>query len=153
MSAPAAFRLATADDVPAIVALLSDDVLGRTRESAPDDPLYARAFAEIEANPIHELWVAVAEDGTLIGCLQLSFLRGLSRRAALRALIEGVRVKAGARGQGLGRWFIGEAIARARARGASLVQLTTDKSRVEAHRFYESLGFAATHEGMKMKLE
>lgn len=151
MSDQPLFRLATPADVPDIVRLLRDDVLGRTREADPEDPLYAEAFAEIASNPSHELWVA-EERGTLVGCLQLSYLRGLSRRAALRVLIEGVRVDAKARGQGLGKWFLGQAIHRARERGASLVQLTTDKTRADAKRFYEGLGFVASHEGMKLQL-
>lgn len=144
---------AEAADLPAIVGLLADDPLGATREQF-SDPLpacYTEAFAEIAADPRNELVVAVRE-GAVIGCLQLTFIPGLSRRGAERAQIESVRVARSERGQGLGRLLFQWAIERARARGCALVQLTTDKSRLEALRFYEQLGFVASHEGMKLSL-
>lgn len=147
-------RPAEAGDLPAIVALLADDPLGARRERLAD-PLpesYTAAFAEIEADPRNELVVA-ERDGAVVGCLQLTFIPGLSRQGAERAQIESVRVARSERGQGLGRVLFEWAIARARARGCHLVQLTTDKSRPEALKFYESLGFAASHEGMKLALE
>jgi ribosomal protein S18 acetylase RimI-like enzyme len=144
------FRRATAADIPAIVALLADDVLGATRE-APGDPAYAAAFAAIEADANQLL--AVAEDqGRVAGCLQVSFIPGLSHRGAWRGQVESVRVAADRRGSGLGRELLAWAIAQCRARGCTIVQLTTDKSRAQARRFYESLGFTASHEGMKLRL-
>jgi GNAT superfamily N-acetyltransferase len=141
-------RRATAEDVPAIVAMLADDPLGARRES-PGDPAYAAAFAEIDADPRQYLAVAVAGDA-VVGTLQLTFIPGLSRRGATRALIEAVRVRTDQRGGGLGRRLAEWAIATSRDRGAAMVQLTTDASRVDAHRFYERLGFVASHVGMKL---
>jgi ribosomal protein S18 acetylase RimI-like enzyme len=144
------FRRATADDVPAIVALLADDRLGAARE-APGDPAYAAAFASIDADPNQFLAVAEAE-GRVVGCLQLTFMPGLSHRGAWRGQVESVRVAASQRGTGVGRRFLEWAIAECRARGCRMVQLTTDKSRADAQRFYASLGFTASHEGMKLSL-
>jgi ribosomal protein S18 acetylase RimI-like enzyme len=145
------FRRATADDLPAIVALLADDVLGAARE-ARGDPAYAAAFAAIAADPNQLL--AVAEDGgRIVGCLQLSFIPGLSRRGMWRGQIESVRIAASHRGAGLGRRMFDWAVEACRARGCGLVQLTTDKARPDARRFYESLGFVASHEGMKITLQ
>lgn len=141
-------RRATAADVEAVVAMLADDPLGARRES-PGDPAYATAFAAIDADPRQYLAVAVS-GGEVVGTLQLTFIPGLSRRGATRALIEAVRVRADQRGSGLGRRLAEWAIETARARGAALVQLTTDASREDAHRFYERLGFQATHVGMKL---
>ena len=149
MSSPI-FRRATAADVPAIVALLADDVLGAAREK-PGDPAYDAAFAAIEADP--NQFLAVVEDGgAVIGCLQLTFLPGLSHRGLWRGQVESVRVAASHRGGGLGRRMFDWAIERCRERGCGMVQLTTDKSRADARRFYESLGFTASHEGMKLVL-
>ena len=149
MSEPV-FRRAIAADLAAIVALLADDVLGAAREK-PGDPAYAAAFAAIEADPNQLL--AVAEDGgRIVGCLQLTFIPGLSHRGAWRGQIESVRIAASERGGGLGRRVFAWAIGECRARGCRLVQLTTDKSRTDARRFYESLGFVASHEGMKLAL-
>jgi GNAT superfamily N-acetyltransferase len=143
-------RRARAGDVPAIVAMLADDPLGAKRES-PGDPAYAAAFEEIDADPRQLL--AVAElAGEVVGTLQLSFIPGLSRRGASRALIEAVRVRSDQRGGGLGRHLAKWAIDTSRDRGASVVQLTTDASRTDAHRFYERLGFVASHVGMKLFL-
>lgn len=151
-------RPATEEDIEAIVALLADDPLGRTRE-VPGDPAYATAFAAMARQEGNVLLVAVTEEdtagaakGALLGCLQLTLIHGLSRRGMLRAQIEGVRVAEAARGTGLGRKLVEDAIARARAAGCGLVQLTTDKRRPDAHRFYMALGFEATHEGMKLSL-
>ena len=141
-------RRATAGDIPAIVAMLADDPLGAKRES-PGDPVYAAAFAEIDADPRQLLAVAVVDD-QVAGTLQLTFIPGLSRRGATRALIEAVRVRADQRGSGLGRRLAEWAISTSRDRGAAMVQLTTDASRTDAHRFYERLGFVASHVGMKL---
>jgi len=141
---------ATADDVPAIVAMLADDPLGAKRER-PGDPAYAEAFKEIDADPRQVL--VVARDGAeVVGTLQLTFIPGLSRLGSTRALIEAVRVRSDQRGGGLGGRLIEWAIDTARERGAAMVQLTTDASRTDAHRFYERLGFVASHVGMKLML-
>ncbi|HEU4423926.1 MAG TPA: GNAT family N-acetyltransferase [Pilimelia sp.] len=146
-----AFRPARRSDVPAILALLADDSLGAGREPVTDAAPYLRAFDEIDADPRNELVVA-DRDGEVVGTLQLTVIPSLSRRGARRAQIEAVRVHADLRGAGLGRRMIGWAVDRARAHGCALVQLTTDKRRTDAHRFYRSLGFEATHEGMKLPL-
>ncbi|GAA1632590.1 GNAT family N-acetyltransferase [Catellatospora bangladeshensis] len=144
-------RRAAAADVPVIVAMLADDPLGATREGDPGDPAYARAFAEIEGDP-HQLLAVAVRDGEVVGVLQLTVIPGLSRRGMRRALIEAVRVRADQRGQGTGRQLVTWAIDTARERGCGLVQLTTDRSRADAHRFYESLGFVGSHLGMKLAL-
>ncbi|MGO4129545.1 GNAT family N-acetyltransferase [Inquilinus sp. YAF38] len=143
-------RTAEAADLPAILRLLADDPLGKNREAAVGAP-YQAAFAAITADPNQELVVAEL-DGKVVGCFQLSFIPGLSRRGAWRAQIESVRIESALRGQGAGRAMMGWAIARARSRGCALVQLTTDKRRPDAHRFYARLGFVASHEGMKLEL-
>ncbi len=147
-------RDARREDLPAIVALLADDTLGSTRERN-EDPLpqaYREAYAAIEVDPNNRLIVAEA-DGAIVACLQLTFIPGLSRLGAERAQIESVRVATSQRGAGLGRKLIEAAIAEARKHGSKIVQLTTDKSRADAHRFYASLGFVASHEGMKLSLD
>jgi GNAT superfamily N-acetyltransferase len=147
------FRRATRADLPAIVALLADDMLGQGREDAtdPPNPAYLAAFSAIAADA--NQYLAVVEDACrIIGCLQLSFIPGLSRLGMWRGQVEGVRIAADRRGDGLGRQMFAWAIAECRARGCGLVQLTTDKQRPEARRFYESLGFVASHEGMKLTL-
>lgn len=146
-------RRARREDIPPIVAMLADDALGATRERN-EDPLpqpYWDAFNAIDSDLNNRLLVA-EENGVVVGCLQLTFIPGLSRLGAERAQIESVRIASSQRGSGLGRKLIEEAIAQARAHGSKLVQLTTDKARADARRFYESLGFTATHEGMKLDL-
>jgi GNAT superfamily N-acetyltransferase len=143
-------RRAVAGDVPAIVAMLADDPLGATRER-PGDPAYATAFAEIDADPRQVLAVAVT-GAEVVGTLQLTFVPGLSRLGSTRALVEAVRVRSDQRGGGLGGDLVRWAIDTAREHGAALVQLTSDASRTDAHRFYEKLGFQATHVGMKLAL-
>ena len=147
-------RRARQADVPVIVALIAADQLGASRDGVRDDrdlAAYARAFQAIDADPAHLLLVAESA-GQVVGTMQLSFLPGLARRGALRAQIEAVRVADTARGGGLGAAMFGWAIDEARRRGCALVQLTTDKSRIGAHRFYQRLGFVASHEGMKLAL-
>mgnify|MGYP002626257486 CR=1 FL=1 len=149
----ASFRPATAADLPAIVALLADDDLGRTRETAGPQlaPCYSAAFAAIEADPNQVL--AVAEvDGAVVGCLQLSFIPGLSLSGMWRGQIESVRIASDRRGSGLGHKMIDWAIEVCRKRGCGLVQLTMNKTRKDTLRFYKSLGFEATHEGFKLML-
>jgi len=143
-------RTAVAADLPAILRLLADDPLGKARETAVDES-YQAAFAAIAADPNHEMVVAEL-DGRVVGCFQLSFIPGLSRRGAWRAQIESVRIDSALRGRGAGQAMMDWAIAKARARGCALVQLTTDKRRPDAHRFYARLGFVASHEGMKLEL-
>ena len=146
-------RAARIEDLDAIIALLAEDQLGRERES-PGLPLaqsYLDAFHAIDTDPHHLLLVA-ERDAVLVGTLQLSFLPGLARRGAWRAQIEAVRVSAACRGHGLGEQMLNWAIAEARRRGCALVQLTSDKQRADAHRFYTRLGFVASHEGFKLAL-
>jgi GNAT superfamily N-acetyltransferase len=143
-------RRAFVGDVPAIVGMLADDPLGAARET-PGDPSYLRAFSDIDSDPRQVLAVAVVDD-EVVGTLQLTCTPGLSRLGMTRATIEAVRVHSSMRGQGLGEHLIRWAIDEARRRGCGLVQLTTDASRVDAHRFYERLGFKASHVGMKLPL-
>jgi len=145
-------RRAGPDDLPQIVALLAADQLGVHREAADDLAPYRAAFDAIAADPAHLLVVGVTA-GRVVATMQLTFLPGLARRGAWRAQIEAVRVHADVRSRGLGGQMIGWAVEEARRRGCSLVQLTTDKRRTDAHRFYERLGFVASHEGMKLALE
>jgi GNAT superfamily N-acetyltransferase len=136
--------------VPAIVDLLADDVLGKARE-APGDTCYAEAFAAIDGDPNQFLAVAEA-GGEIVGCLQLTFIPGLSLKGMRRGQVESVRIAASRRGQGLGHVMIEWAIAECRRRGCGLVQLTMNKTREDTLRFYKSLGFEATHEGFKLTL-
>jgi GNAT superfamily N-acetyltransferase len=147
------YRLATEADLPAIVQLLADDALGQTRETfqLPLPDTYLRAFAIIQNDPQQELTVA-EHDGQIVGTFQLTFIQYLTYRGGIRAQIEAVRVRADYRGQGLGTLLFQYAIGRAKQRGAHLLQLTSDKQRPDAIRFYESLGFVASHEGMKLHL-
>ncbi|MEU7932997.1 GNAT family N-acetyltransferase [Micromonospora echinofusca] len=145
------FRKAVRADLPAVVALLADDVLGRTRDLTEVDAAYEKAFADIDADPRNQLIVADA-DGELLGCMQLTYIPGLGRHGAERQLIEAVRVRSDLRGRGVGGQMINWAIDQARQRGCALVQLTTDKTRRDAHRFYLNLGFLPTHEGLKLPL-
>ncbi|WP_433118945.1 N-acetyltransferase family protein [Micromonospora sp. CA-246542] len=145
------FREAVRADLPTVIALLADDVLGKARDFTQVDEAYERAFADISADPRNFLIVA-EQDGELVGCLQITYIPGLGRHGAERSLIESVRVRSDRRGQGLGRQMMAWVIDQARQRGCALVQLTTDKSRADAHRFYLSLGFRASHEGMKLPL-
>jgi GNAT superfamily N-acetyltransferase len=144
------FRLAERADVPELVALLSDDPLGAAREGSDLAPYFV-AFDEISANPMHQLVVA-EHTGRVIATCQLTILAGLSRKGARRALVEAVRVAVDARSSGVGAALMAEVEARARAAGASLVQLTTDKSRTRAHAFYERLGYSPTHIGYKKQI-
>ncbi|HEY0005216.1 MAG TPA: GNAT family N-acetyltransferase [Pyrinomonadaceae bacterium] len=146
-------RRAGREDVPAIVRLLADDKLGSGRENY-QDPLpeaYYAAFEEIDGDKHNELLVLEAE-GEVRGTLQLTFITGLSFQGAKRAQIEAVRVDSRYRGQGLGRQLIQWTIQRARQENCRLVQLTTNNDRADAHRFYQELGFVASHTGMKLDL-
>jgi GNAT superfamily N-acetyltransferase len=144
-------RRATVDDLPAIVGMLADDPLGAQRESPDDMTPYRVALERLEADPNQHLVVAVRE-GRVIGTLQLTVIPGLSHRGATRALIEAVRIHADERGSGLGGQLIEWAIETSRRLDCRMVQLTSDKTRTDAHRFYERLGFSASHEGFKLRL-
>ena len=146
-------RRARRDDVPEIVRLLADDPVGRTREALtqPLPERYYQAFEAIEADP-HQFLAVVEQAGRIVGTFQLSFIPGMSLQGAWRAQIEAVRIDHSLRNQGLGRVVMQWAIEQARQRGCTLVQLTTHKSRRDAHRFYQRLGFISSHEGMKLKL-
>lgn len=149
------FRIADRADVPAILELLADDEVARARghgvvSETVDAAIWA-AFEAIDADPRNELIVA-DDAGTVVGTCQLTFTPGLSRGGAERLTIEAVRVRADRRGGGVGRLMMAYAVQRARERGCRVVQLTTDKRRVDAQRFYASLGFVASHEGMKLAL-
>ncbi|MEU7600408.1 GNAT family N-acetyltransferase [Streptomyces sp. NPDC041003] len=146
-----AIRPATEADLPAIVAMLADDPLGATRESPEDLAPYRAALARLADDPNQHLVVAVRAD-RVVGTLQLTIVPGLSRKGATRSLIEGVRVHADERGGGLGTRFIEWAVEKSRAENCSLVQLTSDATRTNAHRFYERLGFTASHVGFKLQL-
>jgi GNAT superfamily N-acetyltransferase len=148
------FRLAARSDVPAILELLADDEVSRARDGAISeaaDAAHWAAFDAIDADPRNELIVA-EEDGVPVGTFQLTFTPSLSRGGSERMTIEAVRVRSDRRGGGVGRQMMAWALDRGRERGCRLAQLTTDKRRADAHRFYESLGFVASHEGMKLAL-
>lgn len=142
---------AVAADVPALVALLADDVLGAERESSDLEP-YLAAFHQIDRDP-QQLLVAVRDaHGRVVGTMQLTLIPGLSRGGATRLQIEAVRLSADVRGSGLGTAIFGWAHDYGRRHGATLAQLTSDRSRTDALRFYERLGYAASHEGLKLPL-
>lgn len=144
-----AFRLAGHEDLKAIVALLTHDPLGQTREDpAAEWDKYETAFNAIDADPNNQLVIAVRGQ-EVMGCLQLTFIPGLTYTGGTRAQIEGVRIAEAARGSGLGRQLIEQAVAIAQDKGCVLVQLTSDKRRPEAIAFYEALEFQASHEGFK----
>jgi GNAT superfamily N-acetyltransferase len=145
-------RRARRGDLPVIVGMLADDHLGATRESVDDLSPYEAAFAVIDSDP-HQYLAICEADGHIAGTMQLTVIPGLSRKGLTRLLIEGVRVHRDARGSGIGSQMIAWAIGYAREQGCGMVQLTTDKSREDAHRFYERLGFEATHLGFKITLE
>ena len=146
-------RPAGEDDLASIIALLVDDPLGKTRERL-EDPVpapYIQALRSMQAQG-GNVYLVAEHEGAVVGCLQLTFIAGISREGMTRANVEGVRVAASARGLGLGKTLMADAIARARAAGCGLMQLTTDTRRTDAHRFYEGLGFTPSHVGMKLDL-
>lgn len=147
------FRDAIAEDLESLVALLADDELGSTRENLalPLDNSYRQAFELISNDPGNDLLVAIDEGG-IVGMLQLTIIPYLTHTGTTRALIEGVRVKSDVRNKGVGQQLIGEAIRRARNKQCGLVQLTSDKTRPDAIRFYEKLGFVCSHEGLKLQM-
>ncbi|MDD9381963.1 GNAT family N-acetyltransferase [Streptomyces sp. ZAF1911] len=150
------FRTATRQDLPAVLALLAQDedpASADTRAPAPEPVTEAheRAFAAIAADPRNEMLV-LEVDGDLVGCLQLTYIPGLGQGGRERALVEAVRIRADRRGGGLGARLMELAADRARERGCGLMQLTSNKRRTAAHRFYERLGYARSHEGFKLPL-
>ncbi|MFF8275586.1 GNAT family N-acetyltransferase [Streptomyces lateritius] len=144
-------RPAAASDLPAIVAMLADDPLGAQRESPGDLTPYTEAFERLVHDPNQRLVVAVRA-GAVVGTLQLTIVPGLSRRGATRSIIEGVRIHTEERGSGLGTQLLEWAVEESRRQNCRLVQLTSDATRTDAHRFYERLGFEASHLGFKMSL-
>lgn len=146
-------RLATEDDLEALVHLLHDDVLGHQRENASEHDLapYRRAFRALDDSADYAVWLMEA-GGEVIGCYQLMHLPHLSFQGGLRTQIESVRIATGRRGQGLGKRLIAHAVQEAKARGAKIVQLTSNKERTEAARFYRAFGFEPTHDGYKLYL-
>jgi GNAT superfamily N-acetyltransferase len=144
-------RRAERRDLPRLLELLAADQLGAHRERVDELRPYEAAFAAIDADPA-QLLVVAADGDTIVGTFQLTFIPGLARRGALRGQIEAVRVAAEHRNRGLGAAMMRWAIAEARGRGCALVQLTSDRSRVDAHRFYERLGFTRSHDGFKLIL-
>jgi GNAT superfamily N-acetyltransferase len=145
-------RRARRADVERIVAMLADDPLGSGRErlEAPLPESYFKAFARLDADPNVTLVVA-QEEGAVVGCLQLCILPGLSSQGASRALLEDVRVDAGRRSRGIGEQLVRWAVDEARAKGCKLVELLSHNTRIDAHRFYERLGFSRSHAGMTMR--
>ena len=149
------FRKATINDIVKIVEMIADDELGKTRENfrIPLPNEYNEAFENINTDKNQELIVVENENSEIIGTLQLSFTQYLTYRGGIRAQIEAVRIRKDQRGMGIGKKMFDWAINRAQERKAHLLQLTTDKKRPEAIRFYENLGFKTSHEGMKMHFE
>lgn len=148
-------RKATKADIPTIVSMIADDKLGQLREDyqIPLPKQYYAAFENIHKDPNQELVVLENEEGNVLGTLQLSFIQYLTYQGGIRAQIEAVRVHKEYRGKGIGQQLFEWAIQRAKEKGAHVVQLTTDKKRPEALKFYEQLGFKASHEGMKLHLK
>ncbi|MFB7025465.1 MULTISPECIES: GNAT family N-acetyltransferase [unclassified Streptomyces] len=144
-------RPTTAEDLPAVVAMLADDPLGAQRESPDDLAPYLAAFERLANDPNQHLVVAV-RGGKVVGTLQLTIIPGLSRRGTVRSIIEAVRIHADERGSGLGTQLIEWAVEESGRQGCSLVQLTSDATRTDAHRFYKRLGFEDSHVGFKKTL-
>ena len=153
MSADPTFRLAVRINLPDIVRMLADDALGSKREEyvSPLPSSYYAAFEAIDRDPNNEL-VVVECNRQIVGVLQLTYIPYVTYRGSWRALIEGVRIDSSLRSSGIGRKLFTWAIERAKSKGCYLVQLTSDKARPDAIRFYESLGFVVTHEGLKLHL-
>lgn len=146
------FREARRADVPAIVALLADDTLGATREGPGEVDGYLAAFDRMQAEGANHLIVGEA-DGRVVATYQITYISGLSLKATRRAQVESVRVAAELRGAGLGQRLMADAEARAQAAGCGLIQLTSNRERAGAHRFYDRLGYAASHLGFKKTLD
>lgn len=147
------FRIASDSDLDAIVALLADDEIERTRRGFTETalPEVRAAFTAIQCDPDDDVWVGDS-GGDIVATIQLTILNGLSRGGMRRALINGVRVRSDLRGNGIGKQMLQMVIDRARECGCGFVQISTDSRRVNAHRFYEGLGFEATHVGLNRRL-
>jgi ribosomal protein S18 acetylase RimI-like enzyme len=150
---PVTIRRARRGDVGIIVGMLADDPLGNARERLEDPlpPSYFAAFDALESDPNINLVIAEDGDGTVVGCLQLCILPGLSSQGASRGLIEDVRVAAHCRSRGIGEQLVRWAVAQARAKGCKLIELFTHNSRLDAQRFYRRLGFLPSHVGMTLR--
>jgi GNAT superfamily N-acetyltransferase len=148
------FRYAGRDDIRSIVAMLADDVLGDKREGTDrqDLSVYLKAFDDMAAQGGNRYLLAEDRDGAILGCVQIVLIPGLSRTGMKRAQVEGVRVAKSARGLGIGGQLMAEVQAIAMREGCGLIQLTTDRSRADAHRFYESIGYVNSHRGLKLAL-
>ncbi|WP_406207745.1 GNAT family N-acetyltransferase [Kitasatospora sp. NBC_01560] len=146
-------RPATRTDLPAVLALLADEDRVVDPATVVVTEAHERAFTAIDTDPRNEMLVLVDDGDTVLGCLQATYIPGLGKGGAERALIEAVRIRADRRGDGLGRTLMTHAVARARSRGCTVVQLTSSKQRDAAHRFYTALGFAQSHEGFKLALQ
>jgi GNAT superfamily N-acetyltransferase len=147
------FRKAAAADLTDIVEMLANDPLGALREDLQHPEKYEQAFDIISRDDNQELMVAENEDGEIIGTFQLTYIQYLTHQGSIRVQIESVRVRDDQRGKGIGEKMFQWAINRAKEKGAHLVQLTSDKKRPDAIRFYEKLGFVASHEGFKLHLQ
>lgn len=150
-------RKAKQEDILTIISILADDTYGQSREEVYGqeeqlNPVYQKAFDAIQADPNQDLCVFVDEQDHIWGTLQLTYIHYLNRKGSKRALIESVHVRAEHRGKGIGNEMMQQAIARAKDNGATIIQLTSDKRRTDAHRFYKKLGFEASHEGFKLIL-
>ena len=155
MQAEPVLRTVRREDLPAVLTLYADDEFSRGREggeAAASDPAILQAFADVEADPNSTLYV-LEQDGRIIGTAQLTVIAGLSRGGAKRALVEAVRIASTERNSGLGRLLMEKLHAVARERGCGLVQLSSDKRRVDAHRFYRALGYGQSHDGFKLPLD
>lgn len=148
------FRIAQQGDLSKIVSMLADDALGSQREEFTDPlkPCYIDAFSHIQADPNNEIIVAVAADDQLLGFLQITYIPNLTLQGSWRAQLEGVRVNASKRSEGIGKALIEHAIQRAKAKGCRMVQLTSNSTRKDALRFYASLGFIPSHIGFKLTI-
>ncbi|MEQ8470867.1 MAG: GNAT family N-acetyltransferase [Marinoscillum sp.] len=148
------FRKAKSDDLPRIIAMLADDILGAKREQniSPLPQSYVKAFQTIDSDPNQELMVVVL-DGIVIGTFQLTFIQYLNYCGSSRMMIESVRISSEFRGRGLGEKVMQWTMNHARQRGVRMLQLTSDKQRPEAIKFYERLGFVASHEGFKLHFQ
>ncbi|MEQ1770431.1 MAG: GNAT family N-acetyltransferase [Devosia sp.] len=148
-----AYRKATPADIAFILGLIVEDSVIETGDDPLDagDPRYAAAFAAIDADPNQEM-IVVEEEGERVGCFQLTYMPGIMRRGMWRGQIENVHVRAASQNRGIGSAMMKWAIERCRERGCGIIQLTSNKKRLDAHRFYERLGFLKSHEGFKLYL-
>ncbi len=148
---PYIFRKARHGDLSDILRLLNDDELGKEREGSEVSSCYQEAFTKISSDP-NQLLMVIEADGAVVGTCHLTLMPSLTFQGSLRMNIEAVRIASPFRGQGIGEWMFQEIFKMARDKGCKIIQLTTNKKRKDARRFYEQLGFAATHEGMKLYL-